>query len=59
MGAPGAARGENKNFPIADKLLSALFGNLHYNPRQGMFFHKDIRLPLDRYVGIAWFFVTF
>ncbi len=24
-----------------------------------MFRHKNIRLPLDRYVGTAWFFVTF
>jgi REP element-mobilizing transposase RayT len=24
-----------------------------------MFRHKNIRLPLDRYVGTAWFFLTF
>ena len=24
-----------------------------------MFHHKSIRLPLDRYIGTAWFFLTF
>ena len=54
--------GRKQKFPtIPGKWNSAFFGNLHYNPhhQSRMFRHKNIRLPLDRYVGTAWFFVTF
>jgi putative transposase len=32
---------------------------MYQKPRANMFHHKNIRLPADRYIGTAWFFLTF
>jgi REP-associated tyrosine transposase len=40
-------------------LLSALQSLPPNHPMKTTFLHKNIRLPLDRYVGTGWFFVTF
>jgi hypothetical protein len=44
--------------------MGALFSFLHYNPatkppHENAFRSQKHQLPLDRYVGTDWFFVTF